>query len=624
VEKRALLATLICMGIFVLWTMVISPKVWPPPKPVPPKKPEPAAATPKPTPTPTPTPVQPLPTPVTPPGAKGAEFPAAPPIAITTKTLKVEFTNSGAGIRSLIARYPDEAHDVPMLLPREPHPHFALRQVDGPEKLESIPWKIEERRGDELVEFSYPLANGLEIRKTFRIDPDRYTLKMTVELRPPKGEEGKPPVERTVQLEFLAFNGLEHESPYRYEQYFHGVALVGDDVKTWELGSIEKAEGKLLEASRMPLGPDRDAKVKEAYEGLTVPDTAKAWIGLRNRFFATLANPDPQTAARIQYRWFRFQSSEAMRSAGGLKNLDVVFRTAPIKVTDRPTVLSFDGYAGPIQKEALTQMPEASRLLYYGSGCFLPIGGLTNMVGQVILAILKFFHGLLGNWGLGIIATTLLIRICIFPLSKKSQKSAYQMQQLAPKIQVLRERYKDDQQKFGMEQMRLYREHKINPLSGCLPLFLQLPIFIGMFSVFDTSIELRGQPFFGWIVDLSRPDRLVSWKTPIDVPLLPTFDSLNLLPILMLITWFLQAYFAPRSPDPQMQQQQKMMLAMPIVFGLMCYNYAAGLSLYFLVNSGLAMIEQKIIKKYILKMGQAPKPPEGQATSGGQGSPGTV
>ena len=231
--------------------------------------------------------------------------------------------------------------------------------------------------------------------------------------------------------------------------------------------------------------------------------------------------------------------------------------------------------------------------------------------------MLKLFAGLLHNWGFGIIATTIFIRIFVFPLSLKSQKSAYQMQQLAPKIKILQERYKDDREKLSMEHLRLMREHKVNPLSGCLPLILQLPIFVGMFSVFDSSIELRGQPFVSWIKDLSRPDRLFHWNTPVDVFFLPTFDSFNLLPIVMLITWFLQAYFAPRSPDPQMQQQQKMMMAMPVVFGLMCYNYAAGLSLYFFVNSLLAMVEQKIIKKYILKI-----PAGGAGAAAPQASPG--
>lgn len=609
-DKRTLLATGICMAIFLLWTGVISPMIWPPRKAPPAAAPAAAPAT-KPA-----TTVQAAP--VSPTEVQRADFAEEPPFRIQTKYLKAEFTNRGAGIRTLTLRYPDEASDVPMLEAHEPGiPHFALRHVDGPDRIETIPWKVEERKDGELIRFTYPLRSGLTIAKEFRVDPSTYTLKLTVSLNPPRSEDGKPRPEETIQLELLAYNGLEHESPYRYEQYFRGVALVGDDPdSSFDLGKVGKGEGRLWEAVHLPAGPDRDNKLREAWDLLSVTKTPRKWFGLRNRFFTTLLLPEAAAFDMIERYTFRASAANVFRTE---KNINAAVRTVPLKISDKPVLLGFAAYAGPIQKDALEQMTDAPRLQTYGGGCILPIGGLTNMVGQVILMILKLFSGLLHNWGLGIIATTLLIRICIFPLSKKSQESAYKMQQLAPKIQELRARYKDDQQKFGLEQMRLFKEHKINPLSGCLPLFLQLPIFIGMFSVFDTSIELRGKPFFLWIRDLSRPDRLLSWHTPVNLPLLPTFDSFNLLPILMLITWFLQAYLAPRSPDPQMQQQQKMMLAMPIVFGLMCYNYAAGLSLYFLVNSGLAMIEQKVIKKYILRIppgGAGGFPPNTGAVAG--------
>jgi YidC/Oxa1 family membrane protein insertase len=146
-----------------------------------------------------------------------------------------------------------------------------------------------------------------------------------------------------------------------------------------------------------------------------------------------------------------------------------------------------------------------------------------------------------------------------------------------------------------------------------------MPIFVGMYSVFEMAIELRKAPFFAWMDDLSEPDRLLggAWNFVIPLPLIPNLhiDALNILPILMMITWFLQAYLAPRSPDPQMAQQQKMMMWMPIVFGLSCYGLAAGLSLYFLANSLLSMGEQKIIKKYILKV-----PPDGTGTAPAPGN----
>ncbi|RPH36492.1 MAG: membrane protein insertase YidC, partial [Planctomycetota bacterium] len=159
---------------------------------------------------------------------------------------------------------------------------------------------------------------------------------------------------------------------------------------------------------------------------------------------------------------------------------------------------------------------------------------------------------------------------------------------------------------------RLFKENKVNPVAGCLPVFIQMPVFIGMYSVFEMAMILRRAPFFGWIKDLSEPDRLFGghWGIVIPLPLIPNIEieALNLLPILMTITWFLQAYFTPRSPDPQMAQQQKMMMYMPIIFGLTCYGLASGLSLYFLANSLLSMAELKLIKKYILKVDAHGKP----------------
>jgi YidC/Oxa1 family membrane protein insertase len=613
VDKRSLITFGVCMALFLLWTGVISPWIWPPRKTPPAAAPPPAG---------TPAPQAPGVTPGAPPTVpppSGAEkqpvFAPEPPFVIETKTFKVEFTNMGAGIHSLVLRFPDENSEVKMLQPLEPGiPHMAVRQVDGPDRIETIGWRVDEKKPGESIKFSYPLRNGITIGKEFRFDPTTYTFTLFITLDPPKGEDGKPPAERTVQLDLLAFNGLEHETPYRYEQYFRGIALVGDDVEgTWDLSRIGKGEGLLVEGLRMPLGPERDIKLQKAWDLLSVPrkeGTIRRWFGLRNRFFTALLLPESSTAESVQSVSFRPTGSNVVKTE---KNINAFLRTVPFKITTQSPRLKFTAYAGPIQKDALEQMEGASKILTYGGGCFIVPGGLTNLVGQVILSILKLISGLLNSWGLGIIATTFLIRCCLFPLSKKSQESAYKMQQLAPRIQLLRERYKDDQQKFGLEQMRLFKENKINPLAGCLPLFLQLPIFIGMFSVFDTSIELRKQRFL-WFDDLSRPDRLFHWSTPFHLPILGTFDSFNLLPILMLVTWFLQAYFAPRSPDPNMAQQQKMMMAMPIVFGLMCYNYAAGLSLYFLVNSGLAMLEQRLIKKYILKI-----PPGGQGPAPGTG-----
>ncbi len=595
-EKRTFLAIGLCVAIFILWHMVVAPRIRPPQPPPPAQKPAPAAPAPAAQAAPAPAPPQaeaPVP-----------DYPEEPLVTFETRRFRVVFTNKGAGIESLALKYPRETDAVPLLAPRRAGwPHLALRQVEGKDPIESRPWKIHER-GPDSIEFRLLLREGVEISKKFVLDPEKHLVRMVVflENKNPAPPDGKEPPEKTLQFEVLAFNGLEIDSPYRYEQYLRGLAFTGKGIQTRDLAGVEKGEAKLWEAGRLSDEKERNDGIKNAESYLSVRENGLAWVGLGTRFFAALLIPSDGKLA--ESGWFRPRSPETRKAADGLKNLNASLRMEKIPVGARAVPLEFTAYLGPIQADALKEAPgKAGDIIDYGSGCFI-FGPLIRLVAPVILGVLNFFSSILHNYGVGIILTTLLIRVCMFPLSKKSQVSAFRMQGLAPKIQILRERYKDDPQKLQQEQMRLFREHGINPLSGCLPMFLQLPIFVGMYSVFERSLELRQAPFVLWMKDLSQPDMLIGPWAPVEIPLIITsfsIDAFNLLPIVMTITWFLQSYYAPRSPDPQAQMQQKMMLWMPAVFGLMCYGLASGLSLYFLVNSLLGMAEQKLIKKYFLK-----------------------
>ena len=221
-------------------------------------------------------------------------------------------------------------------------------------------------------------------------------------------------------------------------------------------------------------------------------------------------------------------------------------------------------------------------------------------IGKGLLAVLRFFHGILGNWGWAIIVLTICVRLVLFPLNRRSQTAMarYQkkMKRVQPKIEEAKERFKDDPQKQREAQARIMQEEgAFPPLGGCLPMFLQLPIFLGLFSALRTSFDLRQAPFAFWIHDLSRPDRLL--ELDLKLPLLPDIKYLNLLPILMVVLWILQQRGMPQPTDEQAARMQKIMMFMPIVFGLMLYNYAAGLSLYVMTSSGLGIFEQRVIKK---------------------------
>ena len=197
--------------------------------------------------------------------------------------------------------------------------------------------------------------------------------------------------------------------------------------------------------------------------------------------------------------------------------------------------------------------------------------------------LMRLAYSVTGNYGLAIILLTFLIRIVFWPLNRKSMLSTQRMQEIQPEITALRERYKSDPARQQQEMMKLYKEKKINPMGGCLPMLIQIPVFFALFIVLRGAIELRFSSFL-WISDLSTPENLFADKLPF---------ALNILPLLMGFTMWLQQRMTPTS-DPQ---QQKMMLMMPIIFTLMFYSFPSGLSLYWTTNQVLMIIQLAVMRR---------------------------
>jgi YidC/Oxa1 family membrane protein insertase len=194
-----------------------------------------------------------------------------------------------------------------------------------------------------------------------------------------------------------------------------------------------------------------------------------------------------------------------------------------------------------------------------------------------LLWLLKWFNAFVHNYGISIILLTILIKILLYPLTFKSMKSMKDMQKIQPKLNAIREKYKDDKEALNREMMNLMKTHGYNPLSGCLPMFIQMPVFIALYNVLYGAIDLYGQPFFGWIRDLSAKD--------------PYYVT----PLLLALMMFLQQKLTPTTTtDPA---QQKAMMFMPIVFAFMMLWLPSGLTLYMLVNSIISIIQQMIINK---------------------------
>jgi YidC/Oxa1 family membrane protein insertase len=226
-----------------------------------------------------------------------------------------------------------------------------------------------------------------------------------------------------------------------------------------------------------------------------------------------------------------------------------------------------------------------------------------------ILAIMKWMYGFIHNYGVVIIILVFLMRLVMHPITKKSQVSMSKMSKLAPMAEEIKKKYANNKAEQNKQLMALYKEHGASPIMGMLPMFVQMPIWIALWSAVYTSIDLRGAAFLRfWITDLSAPDALVRFST-VTIPLLGwKVDSLNLLPILMGIAFYLQQKLTPQqaAANPQVAQQQKMMMIMiPLLFPLMLYKAPSGVNLYIMASTFAGVIEQYVIKKHIREREEA-------------------
>ena len=204
--------------------------------------------------------------------------------------------------------------------------------------------------------------------------------------------------------------------------------------------------------------------------------------------------------------------------------------------------------------------------------------GWVTIIAKPLFWLLEKIHTLLGNWGWSIIVLTLLIKAVFFPLSAASYKSMARMKEMSPRMTALRERFKSDPQKMNAALMELYKTEKINPLGGCLPVVIQIPVFISLYWVLLSSVEMRGAPWILWIKDLSQP------------------DPFYILPVLMAVSMFLQTKLNPTPPDPV---QAKMMMFMPLAFSVMFFFFPSGLVLYYVVNNLLSISQQYYITRVL-------------------------
>ncbi|MEO8604346.1 MAG: membrane protein insertase YidC [bacterium] len=285
-----------------------------------------------------------------------------------------------------------------------------------------------------------------------------------------------------------------------------------------------------------------------------------AWAGFSGRYFLAALMPQAETTNALRV-WARKQQQTV--------EAELLF---PPGVFTAHTEL----YVGP---------KDIDRLEKVGHGLRKAVDlGWFSFIALPMLQALRFLHKFTGNYGVAIIILTVLLKLLFYPLTKKSFQSMSEMQKLQPEMQRLRERLKDKPDEMNREIMELYRRHKVNPLGGCLPMVLQIPVFVGLYNALLNAVELRHAPFIGWIHDLSAPDRLGTFQLPyVHHPGIPV------LTLVMGGSMLLQQWMTPSAADPA---QQRAMMIMPIVFTFMFMNFPAGLTLYWLVNNCLTIAQQ--------------------------------
>lgn len=473
--------------------------------------------------------------------------------------------------------------------------------------LESLDWKLDEQQTTPegmWARFSCDAPDGtLRVEKTFRLarlqatseqlptalrtDPSGYTVQ--VEVRAINLSE--QPQTLTYELQGpvgMLLENEEHTSKYRDIKIEF---LAGGDDVTRTPKEVVSSVQDLEEAAQRPLSrTEVFAKLREQDKWTGV----FRYAGIDVQFFAALVAPldERPPEQRQEFKWIdRTYPMVVEEDRRDPRRSDISFRmvSSPLTLqpqgTDDAVVHRYAFFVGPKRSELLDPLPlAASRVLDYGQ--------YFGFIARGMHWLLDLFHGTGMPYVLAIISLTVLVRGCMFPLSRKQAISAARMKDLQPKLAELKTKFGDDKEKLARAQMELWRKHNINPLGGCLPLFFQLPIFIGLYTSLNTAIDLRLSRFL-WVENLAAPDAL--FRLPFELPFSLGADF-SLLPCVTVVLFLIQQkMFMPPAVDEQQLAQQKMMNFMTIFMGVMFWHQPAGLCVYFIASSLWGIAERTML-----------------------------
>ena len=313
------------------------------------------------------------------------------------------------------------------------------------------------------------------------------------------------------------------------------------------------------------------------------------WIGITDKYWMAALIPDQNTNSNFT---FRYVNNSASYQTDFLGELSKIPANGEIEIVSRV-------FSGAKKLNLLDKYEEDLKIKNFDLAIDF---GWFYFLTKPFFYALSWANNILGNFGLAILAITVVVKIIFFPLANKSYKSMARMRVLTPQLQQLRERFGNDRQKMNMEMMALYKREKVNPAAGCLPILVQIPVFFALYKVLFVSIEMRQAPFFGWIKDLSALDPTSIFNLfgllPYSTDFLPDFLNLGIWPLLMGATMVLQQRLNPKPPDPV---QAQIFAWMPVVFTFLLATFPAGLVIYWTWNNLLSIAQQWIITRKINK-----------------------
>lgn len=474
-------------------------------------------------------------------------------VTVSSDVLKLDFDTVGAQlVRAELLKFaaPGESHTPMVLLDDSSFSTYVAQSgVIGAPAGESYPTHVTPFR---LLSNSINQANGTqevafeatsdEVRviKTYYIKLDSYDIRVATTVE----NLGSAAITPSIYLQ-LTRDGNNPPDTSRLYRTFTGPVIYSAEDKFQKIGfsDIDKNKAKYT---------------------TTAPD---GWIGMAQHYFATAWVP----AEGVE------RTNQVLRVANNLYAVRTIYPIGNIEPGSSTTV-DANLWVGPQDQQAMAKIAKGLDLV-------VDYGWFT-ILSKPLFSILTWLHSLTGNWGWAIVLVTVLIKLVFFPLSAASYRSMAKMKQVTPRMQAIREKYKDDRVKQNTALMELYRNEKINPLGGCLPMLIQIPVFIALYWVLLGSVEMRGAPWILWIHDLAARD---PWM---------------ILPAIMMLTMFLQIRLNPTPPDPL---QAKVMMLMPLVFGGMMFFFPAGLVLYWVVNNALSIAQQQYITSKINKAAEAQK-----------------